>query len=101
MAGITNFRPSIEQTAERGFVIVTQDCEGGMVDIHARRPVVLARSDSWLWMSHETPVEEAAHIAHSRSLPSEEFIWWKVSRAVNVPDPNKNSRELLAPIAAS
>jgi putative SOS response-associated peptidase YedK len=98
MAGVTNFRPYIQQTVECGFVIVTQDCEGGMVDIHDRRPVVLEPADAWLWMDSKTTVEEAAHIARSRSVPSEEFQWWKVSRAVNVPDPNKNGRELLAPI---
>jgi hypothetical protein len=31
MAGLTNFRPCTQQTVEVGFVIVTQDCEGGMV----------------------------------------------------------------------
>ena len=38
MAGLTNFRPYTEQDVEVGFVIVTEDCEGGMVDIHDRRP---------------------------------------------------------------
>ena len=46
----------------------------------------------------ETPVEEAAHIAQSRSLPTEEFTWWKVDRAVNRADPNNNGKHLLAPI---
>ena len=36
MAGLKNFRPYTRQTVEVGFVIVTQDCEGGMVDIHDR-----------------------------------------------------------------
>ena len=38
MACITNFRPYTDQTVEVGFVIVTQDSEGGMVDLHGRRP---------------------------------------------------------------
>jgi len=98
-AGITNFRPYIHQEVEVGFVIVTQDCEGGMVDIHDRRPVALEAEDAWRWMDLEMPVEEAAHIAHSRSLPTEAFIWWKVDRAVNRPDPSKNSKQLLTPIS--
>jgi len=49
-------------------------------------------------MDLETPVEEAAHIARSRSLPTEEFVWWKVDRAVNRADPNNNSEHLLKPI---
>ena len=60
--------------------------------------VVLEPPDAWLWMNPKTTVEEAAHIARSRSVPSEGFQGWKVSRAVNVPDPNKNGRELLAPL---
>ncbi|SET06160.1 SOS response associated peptidase (SRAP) [Nitrosospira multiformis] len=80
MAGITNFRPGIQQSVEVGFVIVTEDSGSGMVDIHDRRPVVLEPEDAWRWMDPDTPVEEAAHIAQSRSLPSEVFTWWKVGR---------------------
>ena len=78
-------------------MIVTEDCEGGMVDIHDRRPVVLEPQDAWRWMDPETPVEEAAHIAQTRSLPSDAFTWWRVDRAVNRADPFNNSRELLKP----
>ena len=98
MAGITNFRPGIQQSVEVGFVIVTEDSGSGMVDIHDRRPVVLEPEDAWRWMDPETPVEEAAHIAQSRSLPSDAFTWWKVGRALNRPNPNNNTKELLAPI---
>ena len=98
MAGITNYRLYTQQEVETGFVIVTQDCEGGMVDIYDRRPVVLEAEDAWRWIDPKTPIEEAAHIARSRSIPSEEFMWWRVSRAVNTPDPNKNTRELLCPL---
>ena len=87
------------QTVEVGFVIVTQDCEGGMVDIHDRRPVVLEAEDAWRWMDLETRVEEAAHIAQTRSLPAEAFTWWRVDRAVNRADNNR--KELLAPISES
>lgn len=58
MAGLTNFRPHTQQTVEVGFVIVTQDCAGGMVDIHDRRPVVLEPEDAWRWMYPDTPVEK-------------------------------------------
>jgi putative SOS response-associated peptidase YedK len=74
------------------------DCEGGMVDIHDRRPVVLEPQDARRWMDLETPVEEAAHVAQTRSLPTGAFTWWKVDRAVNRADPNNNRKELLAPI---
>jgi putative SOS response-associated peptidase YedK len=101
MAGITNYKPLIHQTVETGFVIVTQDCEGGMVDIHDRRPVVLKPEDAWRWMDLKTPVEEAANIAQSRSLPTEEFMWWRVSPEVNHPDPYNDKKELIAPLSES
>jgi putative SOS response-associated peptidase YedK len=47
MAGLTDFRPYTQQNVEVGFVIVTEDSSGGMVDIHDRRPVVLEPEDAW------------------------------------------------------
>ena len=98
MAGLTNFRPYIQQTVEVGFVIVTQDCEGGMVNIHDRRPIVLEPQHAWRWMDSKTSVEEAVHIAQACSLPTEEFIWWRVSREVNRVDLDNNKKDLLIPI---
>jgi putative SOS response-associated peptidase YedK len=98
MAGLTNFRPFTPQEVETGFVIVTEDCEGGLVDIHDRRPVVLEPEDALRWINPETPIEEAARIAQSRSLPTDEFKWWKVNKAVNRPDPSQNNARLLDPI---
>jgi putative SOS response-associated peptidase YedK len=105
MAGLSNYRlnePNAQQQKlEVGFVIVTEDCEGGMVDIHDRRPVVLEPEDALRWLDPQTPVEEAAHIAQARSLPTEEFIWWKVDRAVDRADPNNNGKHLLIPVSES
>lgn len=105
MAGLSNYKPSglhgTQQTLEVGFVIVTEDCEDGMVDIHDRQPVVLGPEDAWRWMEPETPVEEAAHIAQSRSLPTEQFVWWKVDKAVNRADPYNNGKHLLEPLPTS
>jgi putative SOS response-associated peptidase YedK len=99
MAGLTCFRPNVEQTAETGFVIVTEDSGAGMVDVHDRRPVVLEPEDALTWMNPETPVEEAAHIAQTRSIATKQFVWWKVGRAVNRVDPNNNGRHLLVPVS--
>jgi hypothetical protein len=85
------------------FVIVIEDCEGGMVDIHDRHPLVLEPDDAVRWMDSETPVEEAAHIAQARSLPTEEFIWWAVGRAVgravNRAERSNDGKHLLVPIS--
>ena len=101
MAGLINFRPYAQQQVEVGYVIVTEDSERGMVDIHDRRPVVLEAPDTLRWMDPETPVEEAAHIAQSRSLATEEFRWCPVSRDANLPDLSKNEAKLLEPISMS
>lgn len=105
MAGLSNYRlnepDAQQQKVEVGFVIVTEDCEGGMVDIHDRRPVVLEPGDALRWLDPQTPVDEAAHIAQTRSIPTEEFVWWKVDRAVNRVDPNNNGEHLLVPISES
>jgi putative SOS response-associated peptidase YedK len=100
MAALTNWVPYSNQKVETGVVIVTADAEGGMVDVHDRRPVVLEPDDARKWMDPETPVEEAAHIAQTRSLPTEAFMWWKVDRGVNRYEQYKNGKHLLAPIGA-
>lgn len=96
MAGLTNEKPFTHHEVEVGFFIVTQDAQGGMVDVHDRRPVVLEPANAMRWMDPETPVEEAAHITHSRSLPTEAFTWWKVDKAVNRVDPYNNGKHLIA-----
>jgi putative SOS response-associated peptidase YedK len=96
MAGITNFKLT-GQSEDAGFVIVTLD--EGVVDVQDRRPVGLDSADALRWMNPDTSVTEAVHVAQTRSLPAEEFIWWRVDRAVNQPDPSNNSRELLKPVS--
>ncbi len=98
MAGLTNFRPYTHQTVEVGFVIVTEDSGAGMVNVHDRRPVVLEPEDALRWMNPDTPFDEASHIAQSRSLPTEEFMWWQVDSAMNRADPFNSSKDLLAPV---
>jgi hypothetical protein len=41
--------------------------------------------DAKLVMDAQTPVDATADIGAARSIPREELVWWKVSRAVNVP----------------
>jgi putative SOS response-associated peptidase YedK len=62
----------------------------------AFRPVVLETTDGLRWIDPQTPVEEAAHIAQSRSVPPEAFSWWRVTRAVNLSD--NDDRQLLEPL---
>jgi putative SOS response-associated peptidase YedK len=97
MAALTNWIEFSQQEVKTGVVIVTADAEGGMVDVHDKRPVVLEPEDARRWMDPETPVEEAAHIAQTRSLPTEAFRWWKVACGVNRYDLYNNGKHLLIP----
>jgi putative SOS response-associated peptidase YedK len=100
MAALTNFRMYTHQAVDAGFMIVTEDSEAGVVDVHDRRSVVVTPADAWHWMNPETTVKEAAHIADQIN-PNEQFVWWKVDRAVNRADPNNNGKHLLAPVSGS
>lgn len=83
LAAITNFRPDREDCEGCGLVIVTAPAEAGMVDVHDRRPLVLAPEDARLWMDPHMPAEGAEHLARSMALPAEAFTWYRVSRDVN------------------
>jgi putative SOS response-associated peptidase YedK len=83
LAAITNVRPDRENPEGSGFVIVTAAADAGMVDIHDRRPVVLAPDDARLWLDPDLPAEQAEHLARSMAVPADEFSWHPVSKAVN------------------
>jgi putative SOS response-associated peptidase YedK len=83
LAAITNVKPDRENPEGSGFVIVTAAADAGMVDIHDRRPVVLAPDDARLWLDPDLPAEQAEHLARSMAVPADEFSWHAVSKAVN------------------
>lgn len=83
MAAMTDMRPNKEIQPGSGFVIVTAAAEGGMVDIHDRRPVVLTASDAALWMDNSLSPAQAEEIARQMALGPEYFEWFKVSTDVN------------------
>ncbi|MFG8729128.1 SOS response-associated peptidase [Pseudomonas aeruginosa] len=71
-----------EQAEQHGFVIITADAEGGMVDIHDRRPVVLPPDLAREWLDPATPPERAEQIVLMQGEPSQAFRWYAVSRDV-------------------
>ncbi|MFU3051347.1 SOS response-associated peptidase [Pseudomonas paraeruginosa] len=71
-----------EPGEQHGFVIITADAEGGMVDIHDRRPVVLSPEQAREWLDPATPAERAEQIVLLLGEPSEEFTWYAVDPAV-------------------
>lgn len=65
-----------------GFVIITADSAGGMVDIHDRRPVILAPDPAREWLDPSTPMERAEQMALQQGEPAETFEWFKVDSKV-------------------
>jgi putative SOS response-associated peptidase YedK len=83
MVALGSFGPFVENRAEAGFVIVTDDAAGGMLDIHDRRPIVLGAEDAKLWMDPSLSPQAAIELVRNTAVPSEAFDWFKVSTAVN------------------
>jgi putative SOS response-associated peptidase YedK len=77
------FGPATERREEAGFVLVTADSMGGMVDIHDRRPVAVSAEDARRWLDPALPPEAAANIARTAMLDSEMFEWTPVSKELN------------------
>lgn len=73
---------SAEPRADDGFVIVTADSAGGMLDIHDRRPIVLSPELAREWLDPATPRERAEQIALIQGEGSDVFEWYKVDKAV-------------------
>ncbi|WP_260498066.1 SOS response-associated peptidase family protein [Pseudomonas sp. MSSRFD41] len=73
------------------------DAQGGMVDIHDRRPVVLAPDLAREWLDPATPKERAEQMALYQGEPSELFEWFRVSTAVG--NVRNHGAELIEPMA--
>lgn len=65
-----------------GFVIITADSAGGMVDIHDRRPVVLNPALAREWLDPATSKGRAEQMVLLQGEPSEIFEWFRVDIAV-------------------
>lgn len=87
--------PGEEPRDHDGFAIITADSEGGMVDIHDRRPVVLTPEIAREWIDPATPKERAEEIVRSHGAPAEAFTWYPVSKAVG--NVRNQRRELIDP----
>ncbi|WP_377704524.1 SOS response-associated peptidase [Pseudoduganella sp. UC29_71] len=97
MLALANFGPYKGHKAESGFVLITADSAGGMVDIHDRRPVCLNAADAATWLDPDLSMEQAEMLARSMALGPEEFEWFRVS-----PDLNRAGNEgdyLIVPLA--
>ena len=79
LLALAHFGPFKENREESGFVLVTADSMGGMVDIHDRRPVAVSAEDARRWMDAELPPDQAVHLAQTHMLKAELFEWSPVN----------------------
>jgi putative SOS response-associated peptidase YedK len=96
MAALANVAPANEHKASNGFTIVTADAQGGMVDVHDRRPVVLSAADAAVWLDPDLSAEQAQHLLNATALGLEYFEWYQVDRAVG--NVRSQGPQLAAPI---
>lgn len=64
---------------------MTSAADKGLVDIHDRRPLVLAPEAAREWMRQDVGGKEAEEIIADGSVPAEKFTWYAVSSAVGNP----------------
>lgn len=83
MLALANFGPFKVDREESGFVIVTADSLGGMVDIHDRRPVVVSADDARRWLAPDLSPDEAAHLARTSMIDAGQFEWFPVNKELN------------------
>jgi putative SOS response-associated peptidase YedK len=83
MAALANPGAEAEAKALRGFTIVTADAEGGLIDVHDRRPVVLNADAAAAWLDPATPAQMAEEIVRVAALGPDAFAWHAVNRAVS------------------
>ncbi|MCC6073997.1 SOS response-associated peptidase family protein [Pseudomonas sp. GCM10022188] len=65
-----------------GFATITMASDGGMAEIHDRRPVVLGPDEAKAWLDPGLAPREAEEILLHRGLPAEAFEWHAVGREV-------------------
>lgn len=70
-----------EPRDDDGFVIITADALGGMVDVHDRRPVAFSPAFAREWLDPATPRERAEEMLAAGEGP-DVFEWYRVDRAV-------------------
>ncbi|MHC8300409.1 SOS response-associated peptidase family protein [Pseudomonas sp. ZS1P83] len=85
-----------EPSEHDGFVIITADSAGGIVDIHDRRPVALSPELAREWLDPATPKERAEQIILHQGEPTEAFKWFTVDRAVG--NVRNQGQELITPL---
>ena len=96
LAALTNWKPYKKVPEGTGFVIVTAQAGGGLIDIHDRRPIVFNAADANLWLDPDLSPERADMLARAMALGPEKFEWYRVSTNVN--STKNNDERMINPI---
>ncbi len=81
-AALAEVHSGLEPHEGEGFVIITAASDLGMVDIHDRRPVVLAPEHAREWLDQSLERERAEKLALECCQLTEDFEWYPVGMAV-------------------
>jgi len=86
----------LEPDDRDGFIIITTASNAGMLDIHDRKPLVLAPERATKWVDPEISPERAREIAVAHCRSGDDFRWHPVGKA----DGNVRSQgsELIGPL---
>lgn len=80
-----------------GFVIITDESDQGMVDIHDRRPVVLAPDAARAWLDPGLGAAQAEALARHEGRPVADFQWYRVGPEVG--NVRNEGAGLIAPLS--
>ncbi|SFL59380.1 SOS response-associated peptidase family protein [Rugamonas rubra] len=79
LLALASFEAVQHHPAEAGFVLLTAEAGAGLVDLHDRRPLVLAAADAAAWLDPALSGRQAARLAAVLALGAEHFAWHPVS----------------------
>lgn len=79
---LAEIHSGLEPHERDGFVIITAASDQGMVDIHDRRPLVLAAEYANEWLDPGITSSRAEEIAKEQCRPTKEFEWFAVGKSV-------------------
>jgi putative SOS response-associated peptidase YedK len=85
-----------ESNDDDGFVIITTDAEGSMVDVHSRQPIVLAPEHARQWIDPDLSPLQAEQLLLQHGRAPEDFEWFAVAKAVG--SVKNDSAKLILPI---
>lgn len=96
-AALGQVRAGLEPDERDGFVIITAASDAGMLDIHDRRPLVLAPQLAREWVDPQTPPSRLAQIAQEGCRPVSDFHWHAVGKEVG--NVRNEGAKLIEPLA--